>query len=109
MAVVWENTDQFGNMAIGASSASMLEDISADLASMVELVFSRLQVNVEFSIDVAYGEISAPNANQVTHVLQLPWMSQQADSKEEVFAKISVLLSEVLGDKLAKIVGPWDF
>ena len=109
MAVVWENTDQFGNMAIGASSASTPEDISADLASMVELVFSRLPENAEFSIDVACGEISAPNANQVTHVLQLPWMSQQVDSKEEVFAKVSSILTDALGEREAKIVGPWDF
>lgn len=107
----WESTDQFGNLFVGSSEATSREELKADLESMAEEVFLRREDGVAFAIDLDYAEIAAPDANQVSHVMQLPWISHRLESgedREAVFADIEATLAEALAGRRAHVQGPWE-
>lgn len=104
--LTWENTDQFGNLKVACSGASSVDTLNADLESLVEAVFAQHSSGVTFSVDASYGEIAAPNGDQVSHVLSLPFLSSVAD-KSAASAEIQQALREIVGDR-ASVIGPWD-
>ena len=106
----WENTDQFGNLKVATSSATSLENVKSDLEDMVRAVFEQHGREVTFSIDVPYAEISAPRGDQVSHLLNLPFVSvfvAGGMEKGEIQASLTQQLKSLVGDT-TKVVGPWD-
>jgi hypothetical protein len=111
MAVKWEATDQFGNLFVGKSDARDLDALRSDLADLCEAVFERAD-EVTFAIDVPYSEVSGPKADQVTHVLQVPWFAerrQAGESSSQIQGEVAACLSEVAAPfGGAAVQGPWD-
>lgn len=106
----WENTDQFGNLKVATSSATGLDDVESDLRDMARAVFEQHGEDVMFSIDVSYAEISAPKGDQVSHLLNLPFVSELISggtSKSDAQELLTNLLTGIVGET-AKVVGPWD-
>ena len=106
----WENTDQFGNLKVAISSATSLDNVEDDLRELVKAVFDQHGDGVKFSVDVAYNEISAPRGDQVSHVLNLPFVSDLAAAggdKKGIADSLSQKLIGIVGDD-SKVVGPWD-
>jgi hypothetical protein len=106
----WENTDQFGNLKVATSSATGLEDVEADLRDMSRTVFEQHGEDVMFSVDVSYAEVSAPKGDQVSHLLNLPFVSGLIAGgmpKSEVQQTLTNMLVGIVGET-AKVVGPWD-
>jgi hypothetical protein len=106
----WENTDQFGNLKVATSSATSLENVKSDLDDMVKAVFEQHGREVAFSIDVPYAEISAPRGDQVSHLLNLPFVSvfvAGGMDKSEIQKSLTQQLKSLVGDT-TKVVGPWD-
>jgi hypothetical protein len=114
MSVHWEATDQFGNMFIGATEATSSEALVEDLVDMIQEVKARHSGPCTFSIDVSYGEISAPKADPVSHVLNVSWISGllgDGHSKPAVFDMVSATLQRAIdqcGYDDVTIQGPWD-
>ena len=106
----WENTDQFGNLKVATSSATSLENVKSDLEDMVKAVFEQHGREVTFSIDVPYAEISAPRGDQVSHVLNLPFVTvftAGGMEESEILASLTQQLKSFVGDS-TKVIGPWD-
>lgn len=106
----WENTDQFGNLKAATSSASGLDNVEDDLKDLVRAVFDQHGEDVKFSVDVAYAEISAPRGDQVSHILNLPFVSDLVASgveKSSISDSLKSKLVDLVGDD-SKIIGPWD-
>lgn len=106
----WENTDQFGNLKVATSGATTLDNVKSDLEDMVRAVFEQHGREVTFSIDVPYAEISAPRGDQVSHVLNLPFVSVFIASgmeKSQIQASLTQQLKSLVGDT-TKVIGPWD-
>lgn len=99
----WESTDNFGNLSVATSSATSLEDLRADLESMIDVVFSRTPEGVVFSVDKSYQEIAAPSENQVTHVMTVPLLA--SESEETVQSVLREVLDHMERD--AKVQGAW--
>ena len=106
----WENTDQFGNLKVATSTATDLSDVEPDLRDMARAVFEQHGEEVLFSVDVAYAEISAPRGDQVSHVLNLPFVSNLLSNgleKGEIMDSLANQLRAFVGET-SKVVGPWD-
>jgi hypothetical protein len=104
MALVWETTDQFGNLLVALSDASSLDSLRSDLADMVGRVFDRhADESATFSVDLDYNEISAPRGDQVSHVLQVGWLASSGLSVEQV----KDVLREVGEGHTFEVIGPW--
>ncbi|MEI7984896.1 MAG: hypothetical protein WCI55_04645 [Armatimonadota bacterium] len=106
----WENTDQFGNLKVATSSATGLEDVESDLRDMARAVFEDHGEEVMFSIDVNYAEISAPRGDQVSYVLNIPFVAGLISGgmdKGEIQDSLTSQLEGMVGET-AKVVGPWD-
>ncbi len=106
----WENTDQFGNLKVATSEATTLDNVKPDLEELVRAVFEQHGREVTFSIDVPYSEISAPRGDQVSHVLNLPFVSvfvAGGMEKAEIQASLAQQLRSLFGDT-TKVIGPWD-
>jgi hypothetical protein len=99
----WESTDNFGNLSIATTSATTLDELKADIESMIDVVFSRTPEGVTFSVDKAYQEIAAPSDSQVTHVLTVPLLASFSSDQ------VQECLKEVLGSlgREASVQGPW--
>lgn len=108
----WEATDQFGNLYVGTSEADSLESLRADIESMVEEVYQRCETVPTFSVDVSYNEISAPDGNQVSHVLTVPLLTHiaQSEGPEIASQRVQDLIQDVLssGGREGRVQGPWD-
>lgn len=102
----WENTDQFGNLKVAESAATSLDNVESDLRDMVRAVFDEHDHNVTFAVDAGYAEISAPRGDQVSHILNLPFVNSAAD-KHAVQHALIEKLREIVGED-AKVQGPWD-
>lgn len=105
----WQNTDQFGNLKVATTSATSFDDVVPDLTDLVETVFAQHGEDVKFSIDVAYGEVSAPGGDRVSHVLALPFITESlamGESETSLQATLQRKLERVLQGRAA-IVGPW--
>ena len=106
----WENTDQFGNLKVATSMATSLENVKPELEDMVNSVFEQHGRDVTFSVDVPYAEISAPRGDQVSHILNLPFVSvfvAGGMDKDEIQRSLIQQLKSLVGDT-TKIIGPWD-
>jgi hypothetical protein len=113
-AMQWESTDQFGNLFVGASDATSSEALALDLAMLVQAIFDRHEGEVAFSIDVDYAEVSAPRGDQVSHIVNIPWLSARksaGESKAEILESVREVLAGVLAGfpgRTARVQGPWD-
>ena len=106
----WENTDQFGNLKVATSSATGLEDVESDLRDMARAVFEQHGEDAMFSVDVSYAEVSAPKGDQVSHLLNLPFVSDLVASgmpKGEIQDSLTRQMERIVGET-ARVVGPWD-
>ncbi len=106
----WENTDQFGNLKVATSEATTLDNVKPDLEDMVRAVFEQHGREVTFSIDVPYAEVSAPRGDQVSHVLNLPFVSVFVASgmeKAEILTSLIQQLKSLVGET-TNVIGPWD-
>ncbi|MEI8282973.1 MAG: hypothetical protein WCG75_11245 [Armatimonadota bacterium] len=106
----WENTDQFGNLKVATSSATNIADVEPDLRDLARAVFDQHSENVKFSIDITYAEISAPRGDQVSHVLNLPFVSElvaNGGDKQAILHELANHLKDIVGDP-EMVVGPWD-
>ena len=75
----WEATDQFGNLYVALCDATSLDELKPHLASMVAELIARSARPIRITIDTEFGEINGPDPEQVSHVLQIPWISGLAD------------------------------
>ncbi len=108
--LLWENTDQFGNLKVATSFATGLEDIESDLRDMARAVFEDHGEDVLFSIDVNYAEISAPKGDQVSYLLNIPFVAgliAGGMDKSEIQDSLTRQMEGMVGET-AKVVGPWD-
>lgn len=111
----WEATDNFGNLMVAKSEAETLADLKDDLRSLVEEALHRTPSGAAFAVDVAYGEIAAPDGNAVTHILQIPLLSKMkadgqttVDIERELIEELSQIFAGIPGCD-AKAQGPWEF
>lgn len=75
----WEATDQFGNLYIGISDSTGLDDLQPEINSLVEELARRAPTNRSVSVDFSYGEIKGPNPDEVSHIIQVPWLTEIPD------------------------------
>ena len=72
----WEATDQFGNLFVAMSEATSLDELKPQLTSLVEELQSRNPSGFQVTFDFGYGEINGPDPDQVSHVIQIPWIQE---------------------------------
>lgn len=71
----WEGTDQFGNLFIGVSDATSIDELRPHLASLVEQLKIRTEGRpMTITVDTEYGEINGPDPNGVSHVIRCGWV-----------------------------------
>ena len=99
----WESTDNFGNLSVATSSATSLDELRAELESMIDVVFARTAEGVRFSVDKSYQEIAAPSDQQVTHVLTVPLLASV--SAEDVQSTLREVLDQM--GREAAVQGTW--
>jgi hypothetical protein len=99
----WESTDNFGNLSVATSAATSLEELKAELESMIDVVFARTPEGVTFSVDKSYQEIAAPSDQQVTHVLTVPLLASV--SAEDVQSTLREVLTKL--GRNATVQGTW--
>ncbi|MBX3096010.1 MAG: hypothetical protein KF812_04035 [Fimbriimonadaceae bacterium] len=87
--MIWEATDQFGNMYVGVSGANSWDEAGRDIAALVEELAARSDEFV-VSVDCEFGDMNGPHPDQVSHVLQMPWISEQANA----FPRIEALVQD---------------
>lgn len=92
MAVLWESTDQFGNMFIGVSSAQSMDELREDIRSLVEELSQRGNEG-QVTVDFGYGEINGPNPEAVSHVLQVAWL-EECD-QDQIYKEIGELFNSL--------------
>ena len=90
----WQATDQFGNLYIGVSDSMTVDDLSTELASMIDELASRNPGPITLTVDQEYGEINGPDPNQVSHVLRAEWLT-----KGDYFEAISVIVIRICAEK----------
>ncbi len=102
--MVWESTDNFGNLLVATSSANTVPELAAELESMCQEVFHRHPGTVVFSIDLEFDQVSAPDGNQVSHVLSIqPNLGTFEDIKELL---LTIVARTTRSD--VSVIGPWD-
>lgn len=109
----WSSTDQFGNLMASTSSARSHAELESDLAEMAAAVFERHpDAALTFCIDVAYGEVAAPGADCVSHVMAVPWFAERlaaGESAEDIFDQCAQLLAAAVGsNKVVAVVPEWE-
>jgi hypothetical protein len=95
MSLAWESTDQFGNLMVASSDTSSELELLEVLKDFCTVVCERNSDPISIAIDVAYSEVSAPRADQVTHVLNLNFISQKKSEGLKV-AEIESLFAELI-------------
>lgn len=113
--IEWEATDNFGNLMVAKSEAETLADLKEDLKSLVEEALHRTPSGAAFAVDVAYGEIAAPDGNAVTHILQIPLLTklkseemEAEDIERSLIEELSQIFAGIPGCD-ARAQGPWEF
>lgn len=98
----WSATDQFGNLYIGESDATDLEQLRPHLASLLEELKERASGPVVISIDMDYTEISGPTPDHVSHILRAPNLScfHSDQSPEEIRAEVERVVKEIGGESV---------
>ncbi len=89
----WEATDQFGNLFVATSDSATPESLRPELASMVEELSQRASGPITITVDFDYAEINGPNPEEVSHIIQVPWLNQ-ADP-EGTLADIRAIVQEL--------------
>ena len=102
--MVWESTDNFGNLLVATSSAKTGAELYEDLESLCQEVFHRYSGNVTFSIDLDFNQISAPDGNQVSHVLTI---QPGVESQSEIHRTLLEIAARKNRPDVA-VIGPWD-
>lgn len=108
-------TDNFGNLLVGESSSTNLDQLRADLEMMCDSLLGRHEGEIALSIDVSFNEISAPNGDQVSHRMIVPWFESRVsagESEDAILAEVKGLAEQVANEKAPgrfTIQGPWDF
>lgn len=92
----WEPTDQFGNLYVCESQAQSVEELLPLLESLVREAASRAKGTLRITVDLGYGEINGPDPEQVSHVIQAPWLSEQTDA---VFEPIADAVRKIAADQ----------
>jgi len=72
----WEATDQFGNLYVGASQSTDALGLTEELRSMLTEIRERGAESAILTCDFEYCEISGPDPEQVSHILQVPWFAE---------------------------------
>ncbi len=96
--MVWEPTDQFGNLYIGTVSAGGAEDLRPALASMFEELLHRCDGEVILTLDPDYGEINGPHPENVSHVLRCDWFGSGAMASEDMRGAVEAIVASVSAD-----------
>lgn len=89
----WQATDQFGNLYVGESSATSLDELRPQIASMISEVRLRAGESFRVCVDFDYKEIMAPDPENVTHVLRVPWLASQ--SPETFVGELATIVAEI--------------
>lgn len=90
--MLWESTDQFGNMFIGVSRAQSPAELAEDFTSLVEELKQRGNEG-QVTVDFGFGEINGPNPDAVSHVLQVAWL-EECDA-DAVFGELIEVFGEM--------------
>ncbi len=113
--IEWEATDNFGNLMVAKSDADSVGELRADLQSLVEEALHRTPVNAVFAVDAAYAEIAAPDGSAVTHILQVPLLTQlsakgqsKAEIEQAIISELTLIIA-ALPECGARAQGPWEF
>jgi hypothetical protein len=108
-------TDNFGNLLVGESSSTTLDQLRSDLELMCESLLGRHDGEIALSIDVSFNEISGPNGDQVSHRMIVPWFESRVsagESEDVILDEVKGLAEQVANEKAPgrfTIQGPWDF
>jgi len=81
--MIWESTDQFGNMYVGVSDASDWTQAAEHIRALVAELAARQDTFI-VSYDTDFGDLNGPHPDQVTHVLQMPWLSGQPEAQTHI-------------------------
>jgi hypothetical protein len=92
----WQATDQFGNLYVGESAAQTLEELRPHLLSLIRVLHERNPRPFSITIDPSYGEINGPDPDQVSHVLQVAWLTS---CNAQTIAAIKATVEELLGEE----------
>ena len=114
----WESTDNFGNLSVATSNAQTPESLKEDLQNLVTTLFHRWEstpdLDIKISIDVRSGEICGPDSNQVSHIMEVPWLSKRVrdgETPDEVYLHIHELTSSCIDESSPRkitVQGPWE-
>jgi hypothetical protein len=103
-SMVWESTDNFGNLMVANSSATTLEALQPDLYSLCSELFARHAGEVKITVDRAFGQIGGPEEFQVSHVLNVPSLSKLLpDGIEPLIPIIASIASELGRDGVSVV------
>lgn len=102
----WEATDQFGNLYVGASQSADAAGLNDELRSMLTEIRERGAESAILTCDFDYAEISGPDPEQVSHILQVPWFSDcHHDETLEAIRVQAYALIEELGLSSVEVNG----
>ena len=89
----WEATDNFGNLNVGVSEASSLEELRGDLENLVEELHHRHPDGGQITVDFEYGEVNGPNPDEVSHVMQVAWLAGRGEDFEAICGVVGEICS----------------
>lgn len=92
----WEATDQFGNLYVLASQSKDVKSLRGELTSMIEQLRDRYGDEFVLTIDFAYSEINGPDAENVSHVLQVSWLTD-CDDHTSMLLETQDLVADICG------------
>ncbi len=92
----WEATDQFGNLYVGISQSTDSTSLVKELRSMLEEVWLRGAHQPVVTIDLGYGEICSPDPDNVSHILQVPWLCNL--SADEARRQIEAIVQQIAAE-----------
>lgn len=72
--MTWEATDQFGNLFVATTDAQSPDGLAPDLDSLIDELTRRTPGPITLTINPAYQEITGPDPEAVSHILQIPWL-----------------------------------
>lgn len=77
--MTWESTDQFGNMYVAVSDATNWTQAADHIRALLTELAARQDTFI-VTYDTDFGDLNGPHPDQVTHVLQMPWLSGQPEA-----------------------------
>lgn len=93
----WQATDQFGNLFVGESDAQSWEELRPHVRMLVEELRARAGEGFAVTVDFSYGEVNGPSPDQVSHIVQAPWLAgvDPATGLAELEALVAEACAEV--------------